>query len=207
MNEWLKKIIAEMKAKIEAGNQEELVQYVENKLEADLSPHLLTKDNIVKYLDTDEGYRDAFLPKYNKQFEKYKAEKLPGLIDAEVQKKVAELNPPKTDAEKRVAELEQKYAEMERNNRLAGIRTKVVKLATEKGLPISIAEQLVKDDEDGTMATLDLFSNEFTTAVNAAVESRMKGINPEPGASGNNPPESPDDKLSDTEYFAKYSAK
>lgn len=127
MNEWLKKLIKDLKEK--AGDNTELVQYVENGLEAELKPHLLTAENVSEYIKSDDGYKNVFLPEYNRRLEKWKQEKLPSMLDEEVNKKIQELNPPKSEAEKRLAELEKKLAEQERQSRISSIRNKALKVA------------------------------------------------------------------------------
>ncbi|MFC7442724.1 DUF4355 domain-containing protein [Laceyella putida] len=75
-------------------------------------------------------------------------------LDKLVQDKLNELNPPETEAEKRLRKLEQEL-EKERNERVReSLRNKAYKQATEKGLPVELLDFLVADTEESTMENL-----------------------------------------------------
>jgi hypothetical protein len=101
---------------------------------------------------------------------KFKEDTLPGLI-AEATKG---LLPAETPQEKRLRELEKKDADRDSKLLKADLKTAAVKLATEKKLPLEIAELLIGTDEAATIANIGVLETVYEGAVTAAVEARFK---------------------------------
>lgn len=95
-------------------------------------------------------------------------------LDKLVQDKLNELNPPETEAEKRLRKLEQEL-EKERKERVReSLRNKAYKQATEKGLPVELLDFLVAETEESTMENLSTLEKVWQDAQKKIVESQFK---------------------------------
>ena len=101
---------------------------------------------------------------------KFEEEKLPGLI-AEATK---DLLPKETPQEKRLRDLEKKDSVRDAKLLKSELKTAAVKLATEKKLPLVLAELLVGADEAATIANIGVLETAYEAAVTAGVEARFK---------------------------------
>lgn len=129
-----------------------------------ISGHM-TADRVNKYLDTEEGksyvnpIADA---RYTKGLETWKKNNLQTLIDEEIKKRY----PDQTPEQKRIADLEAKFAEAEAKALKSELTTHAIKIATSKNLPTDLMPYFLGKDE----ATTDENISKFETAFNAAVE-------------------------------------
>ncbi|MED4977215.1 DUF4355 domain-containing protein [Weizmannia sp. FSL K6-0777] len=160
-------------------NFEEIKAWIEeHKNEADVSAYLgelsaVTADKVKGFLETEEGSK-LIQPRldqhFTKSLETWKANNLQKLIEEEVQKR----NPAKTPEQ---IELEKLRAEIE-NERKARTRealvNKALKVAKEKNLPDGIIDFFIADDEENTLANLTKLEEEYTKAVQAAVDATFK---------------------------------
>lgn len=98
-----------------------------------------------------------------------------------------ELNPPKTEAEKRLARLEQEL-EQERKKRLReSLRNKAYKEATDKGLPVDLLDYLIGDDEETTLANLSILQNVWESEKKKLVDEQFKQHSRDPHRSFTKP--------------------
>lgn len=78
-----------------------------------------------------------------KHEEKFRAEKLPGLVDEEVRKR----NPPKDEREKALEEMKAQLANMQREALLKDRRVTALQKLTEAGVPADFADFALDEDE------------------------------------------------------------
>jgi len=130
-------------------------------------------ETVEAFLGTDEG-RKILQPKLDKHFTKgletWKANNLQSLIDEEINKKF----PPETKEQKRLRELEQKLAAIEKEKLVATIKAEAMKELTSKGLPVGIADYFVTDNLETTRDRINTFAEEFAKAVKTEVDNRLR---------------------------------
>lgn len=171
---------------------EEIIKFLdENKEKDDVKEYLeklraVSVDKVEGFLKTSEG-KKFLQPRLDSNFTKgletWKANNLEKLIDEEVNKR----NPTKTPEQIELEKL-RKEIEDERNARnRETLLNKALKVAKEKNLPDGIVDFFIGQDEDGTLANLTKFEEEFTKSVTDAVNTKFKeaGRNPEQSTGGN----------------------
>lgn len=114
--------------------------------------------------------------------------------------KLSEAERKKAEEDANRKKLEDREREITRRELRAGAMEKLA----EKGLPKGLAEVLDYTDEDSCDNSLKALETAFRTAVNAAVEDRLKGNPPGGGGSGSGAGGGkPDfDKMTDEEFYA-----
>lgn len=120
--------------------------------------------------------------------EKFKATKLPD-IEKQLRDQIAkELNPEETPQDKKIRELSEKLEAKERSEKMATIKSLLMKKASEKGFDPELAAELAIFGDDAE-AKLEYFYEKYNSAVNKRVDEETKkrfGSN-QPPISGRNP--------------------
>lgn len=134
---------------------------------------LFTPERVKAFLDTEAGQK-AMQPYIDKQsakgLETWKNNNLQALIDAEIKTRFPESDPKDIELANMKAQLEAMQKESARKELLI----KAQAIATEKKLPVSLANYFVGDDEKATKANLETLEKVFTEALSASVDDRLK---------------------------------
>lgn len=143
-------------------------------------PNALTFDQVQKFIDENEDAKSWLQNQKNDYFanslKTWKDENLNTLIQDEINKKY----PPETEEQKKIRDLEDKFAKSEREKVREALVNKAIKTSTEKELPIELVDFFVGETEEVTLANLSKLEQAFTKAVNAKVEERFKSGGREP---------------------------
>ena len=92
--------------------------------------------------------------------------------DAEISKRY----PAETDEQKRLKDLENRLAQSEQARSREALRNLAITHATQKGLPVDIADHFVGQDEQTTLEMLAKLEAVWSPAVESAVEGRFKAL-------------------------------
>lgn len=122
----------------------------------------VTEEDVTLFLDTENGKSllqkklDSNVSKAVMTFEtNFKEKKLPSLLEEEILKRF----PPKTESEKRIADLEQRIKATELEKKIEKLRNVGLKYATEKGVPVELVDNFLGDDEETTVKKLDFVNS------------------------------------------------
>ena len=168
--------------------------FAENKDQEDVKAYLgelsaVSEDKVKGFLDTEEGKR-LLQPRLDSHFTRgldtWKQNNLDKLIEEEVKKR----NPQKTPEQ---IELENLRKEIENERKARNRETlvnKALKVADEKALPKGIIDFFIADDEENTLTNLTKLEEEYSKAVQSAVDSKFKehGREFNPGNTGQSNP-------------------
>lgn len=137
-------------------------------------------DGIKNFLEQDEEGKKWFQSEkdraVSKGIETWKTNNLEKLK----QEIKNELNPPKTETEKRLAALEQEL-EQERKSRLReSLRNTAYRQATEKGLPVELLDYLIGEDEASTLANLSTLEKVWEDEKKKLVDQQFRQNGREP---------------------------
>ncbi|MFT4415316.1 DUF4355 domain-containing protein [Fredinandcohnia humi] len=150
----------------------------DNKDNADVKVYLgelsaPTVEGVKGFLDTEEG-KKLLQPRLDSHFTKgldtWKQNNLQKLIDDEVNKR----NPGKTPEQIELEKLRKEIEDERKARNREALVNKALKVADEKTLPKGIIDFFIAEDEDGTNANLGKLEEEFTKAVQAAVDAKFK---------------------------------
>ncbi len=173
----LEKVIAFLKEK-EAG--EDVINFVQG-----LKP--VTVDTVKDYIEnTDDGKKLAQTltdVRVTKGIESWKSNNLQKVLDDEIAKRY----PPESEADKKQRELEKKLDELTTELKKKDLLAAAIKKANEKGLPVSLIDRFLGDDEESTERNLSALEQELKKAVETQVEQKFKSGGREPGAGGTPP--------------------
>jgi hypothetical protein len=145
-------------------------------------PKTYTQEELEKILqaESDRKVSKALETTKAKWEQEYKAK-----LEAEKQEaaKLAKLS----EAEKQKALLDKQQNELsekEKQIALREMKLESVKILSEKGLPVSFVDLLTTGDADSTKANIDTFDTAFKTALEVAVNERLKSssVKPQVGA-------------------------
>lgn len=158
----------------------------QEQVEEVLNEGSITQEQVEQYLETDEGKR--FLqPKLDKNFSKgldtWKQNNFEKELEKRVSQKVSELYPDEDPNTKKFKELERKIEEAEKKRMRSEMRALALSEASKKGLPTSLVDLVVTDDETTTTENLERVSKSFKEAVQEAVKGKFRdgGREIEPG--------------------------
>ena len=120
---------------------------------------VISLDGVKKFLAEDENgktYLQSTTDKkvtdgINTAIENFKKEKMPGLIDDEIKKRYPDADPKDT----KIAELEAKYEQMQKDAARKDLTNKALQAMTEKKLPTDLVNFIVGEDENTTKANLE----------------------------------------------------
>lgn len=167
---------------------EEIKQWLEqNKEQEDVKAFLgelsaVSADKVKGFLETEEGKR-LLQPRLDQYFSKgletWKANNLEKIIEEEIQKR----NPGKSPEQMEIEKLKKQIEEAEKARQREALVNKALKVAKEKNLPDGLIDFFIADDEEKTLANLSKLEEEYSKAVQAAVDAKFKegGRRVEPG--------------------------
>ena len=121
--------------------------------------------------------------------EKFKAEKLPAILEEKLAEQAAELTaklkPEKTEAEKAMDELNKKVQRLEKENKLAESKSAVFDLFAKSKVDTSLADVFISEDRDTAIANASKFIEDYNKSIDSLVEVKVKetfkkhGYNPD----------------------------
>ena len=159
----------------------EVKQFIEtNKEQAEVKEYLqglnkVSVEGIEKYVNEDDGakkWMDSVKDKhFNKALETWKTNNLEGLISNEIKKRFPEKDEKEIEVEKLKSEIEK----MKQEKLHEALTSKAVKLASEKNLPVELVDFFIADNEENTVENLVALEQSFNSAIQKAVELRLKG--------------------------------
>jgi len=132
-----------------------------------------TPDSINNFLETEEG-KKIVQPKMDKYFSKgldtWKNNNLQKLID----EAVANANPQETPEQKAIRELQEKLNKVENEKHMEALKLKAHAEANTLGVPAELVNYFVADTEEGTKENLKAFDLQYKSAIEKAVEEKLK---------------------------------
>ena len=143
-----------------------LTNYITGLKPTEPQPTEITLDGVKKFLtDNKDGksslqsHTDTEVTKgIQTAIENFKKDKMPGLIDEEIDKRYPKQDP----KDKALADLQAKFAKMEADNLRKDLTNKALKTLAEKKLPSELADFVVGTDEDSTNKNLETLTNIFS---------------------------------------------
>lgn len=106
--------------------------------------------------------------------EKFKKEKLPGLIEDEIKKRF----PDETEEQKRIRQQDDRIKTLEDENKKEKLRSKALELITEFKLPFApLVDSFLGEDEDATVKKLQAFKDVYDKSVQDAVTEAVGSSN------------------------------
>jgi Domain of unknown function (DUF4355) len=164
----------------------------ENKEQEDVKAYLgelsaPTVEGVEGFLDTAEG-RKLLQPRLDANFTKglntWKEKNLDKLVEDEVKKR----NPDKTPEQLELDKLRKEIEDERKARNRETLVNKALKVADEKALPKGIIDFFIADDEENTLTNLAKLEEEYSKAVQTAVETKFKenGRNIDHGNNNNN---------------------
>lgn len=157
---------------------------MENNSENNVPEQGVSVEQVQAFFDTQEGksYLDSLNDKhFSKALETWKTNNIPKLKQEWEQE-----HNPKTPEQIKMAELENKIAQMEHESKHANIKSKAIKYLSENNLNQlnGIVDYLISDDEEHTTQAITKVQDAFNKAVQAAVEAKIKTNSYTPPAQG-----------------------
>ncbi|PEA53430.1 hypothetical protein CON64_18480 [Bacillus pseudomycoides] len=144
-----------------------------------LAKSFLTSEKVGTFLDTEEG-KKIVQPKLDSHFSKsldtWKNNNLQRIINEEVTKR----NPSETAEQKAMREMEQRLNQMDKERQMSEMKTLGIQLASERKLPSALVPFMVTDTDSQTRSNIDTLELEFKSAVERAVEERLKSAGTTP---------------------------
>jgi hypothetical protein len=132
-----------------------------------------TVEGVKGFLDTEEG-KKLIQPKLDSHFTKgletWKTNNLDKLIDEEVKKR----NPSKTPEQLELEKLRKEIEDERKARNRETLVNKALKVAKEKNLPDGIIDFFIADDEETTLTNLTKLEEDYSKAVQSAVEAKFK---------------------------------
>lgn len=157
------------------------------KLEKELDPlsGLKTTDQFLDFMGRNEGFKNA-LKKHETQAiekhdEKFKTDKLPGLLKDAVDLKMKELNPDETPEQKRIRELEDKISASDNRETSNALKIELQDKAKEIGYTGDI--ELFTHLGDKAVETMEAYhtkNTEYLEAEKTKIQKELYGDNPPP---------------------------
>lgn len=144
-----------------------------------------TVEGVKGFLDTEEG-KKLIQPRLDQHFTKgletWKTNNLEKLIDEEVKKR----NPAKTPEQIELEKLRKEIEDERKARNREALVNKALKVADEKKLPKGIIDFFIADNEENTLSNLTKLEEEYSKAVQAAVDAKFKegGRIIDPGTGG-----------------------
>ena len=148
-------------------NNEEVKAYL-------LGLNPITVEGVKKFVTENaeaKAWLDSEKDKHSsKSLETWKTNNLQKLIDDEVAKR----NPAKTPEQIELEKLRKEIEEERKSRTRQELVNKALKVADEKQLPKDIIDFFIADDEENTLANLSKLEEEYSKAVQAAVDAKFK---------------------------------
>lgn len=132
-----------------------------------------TVDGVKGFLDTEEG-KKLLQPRLDSHFTKgletWKTNNLENIIEDEVNKR----NPKKTPEQIELEKLRREIEDERKSRTRQELVNKALKVAKEKSLPDGIIDFFIADDEETTLSNLTKLEEDYSKAVQSAVEAKFK---------------------------------
>lgn len=166
----------------------ELIKDMDDSADIDevVSPQYLNIDNIKNISETNKDIKswlDSEKDKHSSKatktaIENFKKKDMQKLIDAKVLELTGDNETPE---QKRIKELELKFAEQEKATKKAQMVSKFKDVLNEKRIPSNMIDFLLSEDEDVTNANISLFEESMVSYINNKVNERVGGTkDPQP---------------------------
>ena len=131
----------------------------------------LAKDEVFqKWLQSEKDRH------FSKSLETWKENNLSTIVEEEIKKRY----PEGTEEQRQLRELKTQLEQLQRERQREAIRNQAYKQANEKGLPLELLDFFVADDEEKTIANLEVFEKVWNAAVQAQVNQTFKANGREP---------------------------
>ena len=131
----------------------------------------LAKDEVFqKWLQSEKDRH------FSKSLETWKENNLSTIVEEEIKKRY----PEETEEQRQLRELKTQLEQLQRERQREAIRNQAYKQANEKGLPLELLDFFVADDEEKTIANLEVFEKVWNAAVQAQVNQTFKANGREP---------------------------
>lgn len=159
----------------------ELVKDIEDSADVDevVSKSYLNLDNFKAKLEEADfkSFMDSEKDKHSSKaiqtaLENFKNKDMQKLIDAEVMKRTGKNESPE---QKKIRELEEQFANLQKQKVHAEMVSKYKDVLTEKQIPTSLIDFILGDDDEVTKANIDLFENSMKQYIDNKVQERIKG--------------------------------
>lgn len=143
-----------------------------------VSQNYLNLDNFKKKLEEAEfkSFMDSEKDKHSAKaiataLDNFKKKDMQKLIDAEVLKKTGDNETPE---QKKIRELEEQFANLQKEKAKSEMISKYKDVLTEKHIPTNLIDFLLGEDDDLTNANIDLFENSMKEYIDNKVNDRIK---------------------------------
>ncbi len=150
----------------ENKDTDEVKGYMKSYIETD------GKDYVKSYLEGDgKGLVQPILDRtVTKAIDTWKENNLSKIVEEEVGKR----NPKETAEQKQLRELRAEIDKIAKEKTRESLKNKAMTIATQKGLPVSLVDYFVGQDEDTTTANLSTFEQEWGKGIQSAVSGKFK---------------------------------
>lgn len=145
----VKAFLASFKATVDVQKVEELA---------------MSDESIKSWLDSQKDKHSA------KSLDTWKSNNLGKLID----EKLKELNPDRTPEQLELDKIKQQLADMESQKVRSELKNKALTVAGESGIPTTLLDFFIGEDEESTLNNLKMFTEESNSYVQKQVEKRLK---------------------------------
>lgn len=143
-----------------------------------VSQNYLNLDNFKKKLEEAEfkSFMDSEKDKHSTKaiataLDNFKKKDMQKLIDAEVLKRTGDNETPE---QKKIRELEEQFANLQKEKAKSEMISKYKDVLTEKHIPTNLIDFLLGEDDDLTNANIDLFENSMKEYIDNKVNDRIK---------------------------------
>lgn len=143
-----------------------------------VSKNYLNLDNFKKKLEEAEfkSFMDSEKDKHSAKaiataLDNFKKKDMQKLIDAEVLKRTGDNETPE---QKKIRELEEQFANLQKEKAKSEMISKYKDVLTEKHIPTNLIDFLLGEDDDLTNANIDLFENSMKEYIDNKVDDRLK---------------------------------
>lgn len=109
-----------------------------------------SKEDVEKLFDSNQFFksaRDATISRTTQTYdERFRAEKLPALVEEEIKKR----NPSKDPKDQAIEELTRKFEEAQKQNQREKLAAMAIKKAADLGVPVELVERFIGDSPEST---------------------------------------------------------
>lgn len=140
-----------------------------------IQPHVLNKDTVGSYLQTDEGI-GLVAPMIDQSVSKginaWKEKNLENII----QERVSELNPAETPEQKQLKQLQAQMAAVQKDKQMLEMRGVAQEALGKVGLPASLANYVMADNPEATKHKVNELDVEIQSIVAGLVDAKVSTI-------------------------------
>lgn len=140
-----------------------------------IQPHVLTKDAVSSYLQTDEGL-GIVAPMIDQSVSKginaWKEKNLENIV----QERLSELNPAETPEQKQLKQLQAQMAAVQKDKQMLEMRGVAQEALSKVGLPASLAGYVLSDNPEATKHKVAELDIEIQNIVSGIVDQKVSNI-------------------------------